>query len=558
MRNQEVAKILHEIADILELQGVKFKPQAYRKAAQSVESLEEPIETIKDFDSIPGVGEAISKKIAEILETGNLEYLAKIKKEIPEGMGQLMLLPEIGPKTAKFLASQGITTVEELEKAIEDHSLQKMKGFGVKTEENLKRALQLYKFQKERKLLGRILPLCRALEKALQPSCDTVVIAGSVRRWKETVGDIDVLAISMTPEETIETFTELPFVEQVLSKGSTKSTIILPGGIQSDLRVVPRESFGSALQYFTGSKEHNIKIRKRALRKGFKLNEYGLFDRKSGNKIGGESEEDIYTHLGLLYIPPELREDQGEIEAAQFELPHLVDMNSIKGDFHVHTQWSDGKDSIEAMVSKARERDYVYIGICDHSVSSRIAHGLSEEKLLNQNAHIKELNDKTKDIEILSGVECDIKPDGSLDYPDSVLEQLDFVIASIHSRFKSSREECTNRLVKAMENPFVTIIGHPTGRIIGRRDPLPLDFETVFETAHKTKTALEINCYPDRLDLKDTHVREAKKHHVLLALGTDAHSIQDLEYMELGVGTARRGWAEPENVLNTLDFHNGH
>jgi DNA polymerase (family 10) len=554
MRNQEVAEILHEIADILELQGVKFKPQAYRKAAQSIESLEEPIETIKDFDSIPGVGEAIARKITEILETGKLEYLAKIKKEIPEGMGQLMRLPEIGPKTAKFLASQGITTVEELEKAVEDHSLQKMKGFGPKTEENLKRALQLYKFQKERRLLGRILPLCRALEKALQPFCDTVVIAGSVRRWKETAGNIDVLAISCTPEEIIETFTELPFVEQVLLKGDTKSTIILRGGIQSDLRVVLKESYGSALQYFTGSKEHNIKIRKRALKKGFKLNEYGLFDRKSGKRVAGESEEDIYHHLGLLYIPSELREDQGEIEAAQSALPDLVDMNLIKGDFHVHTQWSDGKDSIEAMVSGARELHYAYIGICDHSVSSRIAHGLSEEKLLTQNALIKELNDRIEGIKILSGVECDIMPDGSLDYPDSVLEQLDFVIASIHSRFKSSREECTSRLVRAMENPFVTIIGHPTGRIIGRRDPLPLDFEIVFEIAHKTKTALEINCYPDRLDLRDTLVREAKMQNVLLALGTDAHSVQDLKYMELGVGTARRGWAEPENVLNTFDF----
>ena len=292
MRNQEVAKILHEIADILELQGVKFKPQAYRKAAQSIESLEEPIENMKDFDSIPGVGEAISKKITEILKTGKLEYLAKIKKEIPEGMGQLMQLPEIGPKTAKFLASQGITTVEELEKAVEDHSLQKMKGFGVKTEENLKRALQLYKFQKERRLLGRILPLFRALEKALQPLCDTVVIAGSVRRWKETIGDIDILAISMTPEEMIETFIQLPFVEQVLSKGKTRSTIVMRGGIQSDLRVVFKESFGSALQYFTGSKEHNIKLRKRALKMGYKLNEYGLFDRKSNKKVAGESEED--------------------------------------------------------------------------------------------------------------------------------------------------------------------------------------------------------------------------------------------------------------------------
>ncbi len=553
MRNAEVAKIFYEIADILELQGVKFKPQAYRKAARSIESLEEDIETVKDLKSIPGVGEAIAKKIREVLETGKLQYLEKLRKEVPEGVEQLLELPEVGPKTANILASQGIASIEELEKALKQHRLQNVKGFGPKTEENLKRAIELYRFQKERRLLGKVLPLCRMLEEALADSSEKVVVAGSVRRWKETVGDIDVLAISSQPGITVDTFVELPLVERVISQGGTKSTVILQGGIQSDLRVLPEESFGSALQYFTGSKEHNVKLRRIALRKGFKLNEYGLFDRKTDERVAGESEEEIYSRLELQYIPPELREDQGEIEAAQANtLPELVDMPQVKGDFHVHTTWSDGSDTIESVAQKAKEMGYEYIGICDHSKTLKVAHGLTEEELLKQHAVIKELNDHIKGITILSGIESDILPDGSLDYPDSILEQLDFVVASIHSRFKSPEKEITERVIKALENPFVRILGHPTGRIIGRRDPLHINLERVFETAADTKTALEINCYPDRLDLRDTHVRQAKEYGCTLALGTDAHSIHDLDYMELGVRTARRGWAESKDVLNTL------
>lgn len=555
MHNSEVARIFYEIADILELQGVKFKPQAYRKAARSIESLEEDIETIEDFTSIPGVGKAIAKKIAEILETGKLEYLENLKEETPEGLEELLRLPDIGPKTAQVLADQGITSIEVLKEALDQHRLQKVKGFGPGTEENLKRSIQLYTFQKERKLLGKVLPLCRMVKDSLADIADTVVIAGSIRRWEETVGDIDVLAISSQPEILIDTFTQLPFVEQVLARGSTKSTVILKRGIQiqSDLRVLPEESFGAAFQYFTGSKEHNIKLRKIAVRKGYKLNEYGLFDRSTNQRVAGESEAEIYSRLGLQYIPPELREDQGEIEAAQRNsLPELVDMSQVRGDFHVHTVWSDGSNTIEAMALKGRELGYEYIGICDHSQTLKVAHGLSEERLLEQMTFIKELNDRIQGITILSGVESDILPDGSLDYPDAVLEQLDFVIASIHSRFKSSQKEVTARVVHALQHPLVTVVGHPTGRIIGRRAPLNLDLEQIFKTAAKTGTALEINCYPDRLDLKDTLVRTAKEYGVTLALGTDAHSAQDLAFMELGVRTARRGWAGPGDILNTL------
>jgi DNA polymerase (family 10) len=555
MDNSEVARILYEIADILELQGVKFKPQAYRKAARSIESLEQSIETYDDYTAISGVGEAIAKKVDEIVRTGKLEYLEKLREETPEGLGELMQLPEIGPKTAQSLAHQGITSISTLEKALERHTLRKMKGFGPKTEENLKRSLELHQFKKERRLLGRVLPVCRELEKALKSVCEKVVVAGSVRRWKETVGDIDILAISRSPEQVMDTFTRLPGVRQVLSQGATRSTVILTNGIQADVRVLSKESFGSALQYFTGSKEHNINVRKLAAREGLKLSEYGLFHRKTGERVGGESEEGIYQALGMQYIPPELRENRGEIEAAQTNsLPQLVELNNIKGDLHLHTNWSDGSDSIEDMVAKAKALTYEYVGIADHSQSLKIAGGLSPEKLLEQHAVIKEMDDTIEGITILSGVESDILPDGSLDYPDSILEQLDFVIASIHSRFKAPREEMTNRVVEALKNPLTTILGHPTGRIIGRRDVLDLDMDRIFQVAAETETALEINCYPDRLDLNDIHVRQSREYGVTLALGTDAHSVQDLQFMELGVGTARRGWASPETIMNTQRY----
>jgi DNA polymerase (family 10) len=395
------------------------------------------------------------------------------------------------------------------------------------------------------------------VQAALAESSDTVIIAGSVRRWKETVGDIDIVIASAVPETTIETVTQLPLVEEVISRGRTKSSVILQGGIRSDVLVVPREMAGSALQYFTGSKEHNIALRAVALQKGYTLNEYGLFERNSKKKVAGESEKDIYHRLELQYIPPELRENRGEIEAAQQNaLPNLVNLSQIKGDFHVHTEWSDGRDSVESILLKAQALHYCYIGICDHSQSSRIANGLSEEKLLDQNAFIKEVNDRVKGITVLSGIECDILPDGSLDYADSVLEQLDFVTASIHSRFTSSEKENTQRVVSAMENPLVNIVAHPTCRIIGKRDPLPLDFETLFQSAEDTKTALEINCYPDRLDLTDILIQRAVEAGVTLALGTDAHSIHDLDFMDLGVKTARRGWAEPKDILNTVPADN--
>lgn len=552
MENKQVAQIFYEIADILELQEVQFKPTAYRRAAQAIETLDRPLSAIEDFTSIHGVGTAIAKKIEEILNTGSLEYLETLKEEIPQGIQELLHLPDVGPKTANNLVQQGIHSIEELKKALQAHSLKEMKGFGPKTEENLARSIQLFASQRRRRPLGTILPLVKLIIETLNPYCDTVVVAGSVRRWKETVGDIDILAITPESEQVMDAFTQCEPVKTVLSRGSTRSSVIMTDDIQADLRVVARDAFGSALQYFTGSKEHNVALRKLAVQKGLKLNEYGLFDRKTNDRVTGESEEGIYTHLGLEYIPPELREQGGEIEAARTHtLPTLIRLEDVKGDLHVHTSWSDGSDPIPRLVQAAIDLQYEYVGISDHSRSSPSAHGLTQERLLQQHVLIEQLNDEHNDLTILSGVECDILPDGALDFPDSLLEQLDFVIASVHSLFTSSREKMTESVCAAMRNEYVTILGHPTGRIMGSIEPLNMDMAKIFDTARETDTLLEINAHPLRLDLKDTHIKTAIVEGVHLALGSDAHAVSDLNRMEMGVRTARRGWAEPTSIVNT-------
>lgn len=552
MENDEVARIFYEIADILELQDVQFKPTAYRRAGQAIEALDRPLSSVEDFTSIQGVGKAIAKKIEEILTTGSLEYLETLKEEIPPGIQELLHLPDVGPKTAHNLARQGIHSIEELTQALQTHSLGKMKGFGHKTEENLARSIQLYVSQRKRRPLGSVLPLTTVIEETLSPHCNTVVIVGSVRRWKETVGDIDILAITPDSEQVMEAFTRCEPVKTVLSRGTTRSSVIMAEDIQADLRVVTQDSFGSALQYFTGSKDHNVALRRLAVQKGFKLNEYGLFDRKTNDRVAGESEEEIYACMGLDYIPPELREYGGEIEAARTHtLPPLLELGDMRGDLHVHTSWSDGSDSIPSLIEAALALDYEYMGISDHSRSSTLAHGLTQERLSQQNALIERLNDDLDDITVLSGVECDIMSDGSLDFPDSVLEQLDFVTASVHSRFTSSREKMTDIVCNAMRNEFVTILGHPTGRIMGTIEPLNLDMGKIFDTARETDTLMEINAHPLRLDLKDTHIRTAIKEGVSLVIGTDAHAVSELDRLELGVRTARRGWAGPAHIINT-------
>lgn len=565
MKNLEIANIFYSMADILEIQGVEWKPRAYRKAAKAIESLAEDIEEIykregiRGLKEIPGVGEKLALKIEEFLQTGRIREYERLKKELPTGLADLIEIPTMGPKKAYYLyKALKIRSIADLERAAREHKIAKLRGFGPKSEENILRGIELFKRGRERPLLGTALGVAQAIVDRLKKieGIDQIEPAGSLRRRKETVGDIDILVTVKTKkaaDEIMDVFTSMPDVVQVLAKGPTKSMVILKGGIQSDVRVVAPESFGSALQYFTGSKDHNIELRKIAIKKGYKLSEYGIFDRK-GRQIAGRTEEEIYAALGLPLIPPELRENWGEIEAAQAgKLPKLVDYEDIKGDFHVHTKWSDGDDSIEEIARAAQQRGYVFICIADHSKSQKIAHGLEEERLLKQIREIKELNKKLKGFRIFASNEVDIKANGDLDYPDEVLKQLDFATAAVHSGFKMPKEKMTERILTAMENKYVRILAHPTGRIINKRPPYELDVEKIFDAALDHDIALEIDAFPDRLDLSDGLVKQAIEKGVKIVIGTDAHSKAQLHYISLGVATARRGWAEKEDILNTYD-----
>ncbi|RLI07466.1 DNA polymerase/3'-5' exonuclease PolX, partial [Candidatus Bathyarchaeota archaeon] len=404
-------------------------------------------------------------------------------------------------------------------------------------------------------LLGAILPVIDEIV-AYMKECDAVLRiepAGSARRRKETVGDLDILVLSTRPEEVVERFVSMPRVSRVISQGTTRSTVIIGANLQVDLRVIPPESYGSALQYFTGSKAHNIKLRTIAVKKGYKLNEYGLFDRETGERIAGETEESVYKALGLEWIEPELREDRGEIEAAmEGRLPRLVREEEIRGDLHIHTKWSDGTGTIEEMAQKAMSLGLEYIAICDHSKSMGIARGLDEARLRKQMAEIDKLNERLEGFRVLKGIEVDIKADGSLDLPDSVLKDLDFVVASIHSGFKADERQMTERMIRAIHNDYVSTIGHPTGRIILRRRPYALNLDKVFEAAAEQGVMMEINAFPNRLDLNDVNAKAAKEHGIMMSIGTDAHAPNHMEFLNLGVAVARRGWLEPGDVINTL------
>ena len=559
MKNRFVADILYQIADLLDVKGeIFFKTRAYRIAAQTIETLDEDIATVSNenrLQSIPGVGEALAKKITEIVETGKLEYFEKLKKEIPAGLLTLLELQGLGPrKVSALYKNLGITTIEELRNACTNGKLRDLDGFGEITERNILRGIQLREKTSGRVLLNMAyadgnnyldyLKKCERIEK--------IDIAGSLRRKKETIGDLDILASSEFPDEVMDYFVKYPSVQQVLLKGSTKTSVLLNDGLQVDLRVVKKESYGSALQYFTGSKEHNVKMRSIAIKKGFKLNEYGLFDKNTDEYVVGNTEEEVYNTLGLSYIEPELRENRGEIEAAlDGRLPNLVKYEDIKGDLHVHSLWSDGSDSIETMAHYAQKMGYEFVGIADHSQSLKIAQGLSEEKVLRKINAIENINKKLSGFKVLCGTECDIKPDGSLDYSDMILKKFDFVGVGIHTAFGMSGAEQTKRIVKSMENENVDFIAHPTCRMIGRREPFDIDMEKIFDAARETDTYLEINSFPDRLDLNDVHSKLAKERGVKFVIGTDSHSAVNLPFMHFGVATARRGWLEKKDILNT-------
>ena len=561
MKNNEVAKVFQDIADLLELKGENvFKIRAYQKAARAIEyhprELRVMIDEGEDLQSIPGVGEAIAKKAAELITTGELGYYENLKAEFPQGITNLLAIPGIGPKTANKLSNElGITSVDELERAIHAGRVARIFRLGEKTADNILHQIQALRRKDQRIPIGEALPIVEEIIGTLRPiqGVRNLTAAGSLRRFLETVGDIDLMGTADNPREVIDAFVALPHVRQVLAQGSTKASVIVSGGLQVDLRMVEHDSFGSLLQYFTGSKQHNISLRERERKHGLKLSEYGITVIATDKLEKFSTEEEFYHRLGLQYIPPEIREAQGEIEKAeQGTIPKLVELSDIRGALHTHTEWSDGHDSIEEMALAAKDMGYQYIAITEHSAGRGIAHGLDVERLRKQVTEIKALNKRLTGIHVLTGIEMDIRADGSLDLPHEILPELDIVIAAVHSAMNQSEEKMTRRVINAIENSDVDMIAHPTCRLIGEREPVAIDLEAVFRAAAKNNKIMEINAMPDRLDLKDIHAFRARDLGVKLAIGTDAHSIAHLGLMRFGVGVARRAWCEPQHILNTL------
>ncbi|MGQ9546137.1 MAG: DNA polymerase/3'-5' exonuclease PolX [Dehalococcoidia bacterium] len=561
MKNSEVAKVFQDIADLLELKGENvFKIRAYQKAARAIEhhprELKVMLEEGEDLQSIPGVGEAIAKKATELITTGRLGYYENLKAEFPPGITNLLAIPGIGPKTANKLSDElGISSVDELEQAIKEGRVARLFRLGDKTAENMLRQIQALRRKDQRIPIGEALPVVDDIVAALSSvsSVRNLTAAGSLRRFRETVGDIDLMGTADDPEEVINAFVALPQIAQVLAKGSTKASAIVSNGLQVDLRMVEHDSFGSLLQYFTGSKQHNIALREKGHKQGLKLSEYGISVIATGRLEKFSTEEEFYRRLGLQYIPPELREAQGEIERAEEgAIPRLVELSDVKGDLHTHTVWSDGHDSIEDMALAAKDMGYQYIAITEHSAGRGIAHGLNVERLKKEVAEIKALNDRLTGIRVLTGIEVDIRADGSLDMPDEILSELDIVIAAVHSAMNQSEEKMTRRVIAAIENPYVDVIAHPTCRLIGEREPVAVDLEAIFRAAARHNKIMEISAMPERLDLKDIHAFRARELGVKLAIATDAHSVAHLGLMRFGVGVARRAWCEAKHIVNAL------
>lgn len=559
MINPEIAAIFDEIADLLELTGGDpFRVNSYRKAARSIEDLAEDVADVAnrgELKKIPGVGKGTAERIMQYLKTGKINVHQELLESIPRGLPELLTVPGLGPKKVQALHRElGVGSMADLEAVIADGRAEKLPGFGKKSVEKIAEGLAFLKRSAGRTPLGAVLPLAEGLRDAVREFTGVrrVEIAGSARRGCETVGDIDLLCIAEDGEKVVKSFTKLPQVTGVRAAGETKGSVLVAGPIrgeiQVDLRVVPEESFGAALQYFTGSKEHNVRLRELAVKRGWKLNEYGLFE--GDRPIAGREEAEIYEKLDLRPVPPELREDRGEIEC-RGEVPRLVSPEDIKGDMHIHSTASDGRSTIEEMAEAARARGYSYLAFCDHSKSSAIANGLDETRLLRHIEDIRAAGKRVKGITLLAGIECDILANGKLDYADDVLAQLDWVIASIHSAQQQDRASLTRRSIAAMENPFICCLGHPSGRLIGRRDAMDLDWDAIFAAAARTGCALEISASWQRLDLKDVHVRQAIDAGCHFAINTDAHSTEQLDQMPLGVQTARRGWATADRVLNT-------
>jgi len=563
MNNLELAQIFNQMADLLEMKEVDFRSRAYRKAARVLDSLEKDVAEIyqaggiKALKEIQGIGQALAKKIEEYIKTGQIKAYQKQKKQSPVDIEALTNIEGLGPRKIKALYQKlGIKNVKGLTKAAKAGKIGKLEGFGPKSEQNILQGIKMAKIDKGRFLLGAILPIVREIISQIKelPEVKKISVAGSVRRMKETVGDVDILVVSSKPKTVMDFFTEMKGVIKIWAKGPTKSSVRLRAGFDCDLRIVKRESFGAALQYFTGSKDHNILTRRIAIKKGLKLNEYGVFSVKGGKnrRIAGQNEKQVYQAIGLPYIEPEMRTNTGEIEAGLAnQLPKLIDYDDIKGDCHTHTEWSDSTGTIEELAKIAKQMGYQYLVITDHASPLGILHGLDEKRLLKQMAEIDKINKRVSGIRILKGVEVDITRDGSLTIKDEVLAKLDLVLGAVHSGFKLTKQDMTERLIKAMKNPHLDVIAHPTGRVIQRRESYQLDFPKIFKTAKQTKTALEINAHASRLDLRDSHIRQAVEAGVKMVIGTDVHSRAYFQMMELGIAQARRGWAEKKDILNS-------
>lgn len=560
MTNLEIAQILYQIAEILEIQDVQFKPRAYQRAALSIESLSEDVRDIyksggiKALKEIPGVGESIAEKIEEYLKTGKIKYYRQLKKKFPIDIEELGKIPGLGPKKIKLLYKKlKIKNIKQLKQAIKHHQLQKIPTLGETTEKNIEEGIEFAKTTK-RTPLGYIQPFAEDLKHQLQTQSfiKRVEIAGSYRRKKETIGDLDLLAISQKPKQAIDFFTKLKEVKKTLAQGPTKATVILKNNLQVDLRVLQEKEFGSALQYFTGDKQHNIELRKIAIKKGYTLSEYGLFNKKTKKWVAGKTEEEIYKKLNMQTPPPEIRTNSGELQAAlKHSLPKLVKYSDIKADFHMHTVFSDGNNSIEEMARAAKQLGHKIIAITDHIGSAKIAHPVDQRRFNSYLKAIQQARKKVKGIIILAGAEIDINKDGQLNATKEMLSQLQIINASIHSGFKQPEDIMTKRITTAFENYKITSFSHPTGRLINERPPYNLNREKVFQTAKDHQIHLEINSYPTRLDLNGEHIRLAKEIGCKFTISTDAHSQDQLRFIELGVAMARKGWLEKKDILNT-------
>lgn len=559
VHNSDVATIFNKVADLLEIEGEnQFRVRAYREAARTVsghsKSVAEMVEDGEDLSELPGIGKDLASQIQEIVETGTLSRLQELEKQSQPELRELLGVPGLGRERIQELNEKlGVSNLQDLEEAAREHKIRELPGFGKKTEENILEGIEQGRKREGRTKLSVAEESARSLEEYLNglEAVEEAAVAGSYRRRRDTVGDLDTVVCSEQNEEVMDRFVEYEDVEEVLSQGETRSSVVLRSGLQVDLRVVPRESYGTALLYFTGARAHHLALRDLALKRDLKFSEYGLFEDEE-NQIAGETEEEVYEALGFLYIEPELRENRGELEAAQEgKLPDLVSLDDIRGNLHAHTSFTDGRNSLEEMAQAAKDRGYDYLAITDHSRRLTMTGGLDEKRLREQMKEIERLNDSLKGITLLKGIEVDILEDGSLDLPDEVLEELDLVVCSVHHKLNLSEKKQTERVLKALENPNVNVLAHPTGRMIGEREPYDLDIERVMDAAKENGCFLELNANPDRLDLNDIHCKMAKEMGVKLSIATDAHSISDLDNMRFGIGQARRGWLEKKDIINT-------